>query len=46
VAFSCDFTKHIEMYTRIENIVNKKYDEVLGFRAPGARFFFGAKISF
>ena len=46
VAFTYDYSKHFQFYSRIENILNKKYDEILGFQAPGARFFFGAKLSF
>jgi outer membrane cobalamin receptor len=44
VAFTCDYSKHFQAYTRIENILNKKYDEILGFQAPGARFFFGINL--
>ncbi|MDR4498034.1 MAG: TonB-dependent receptor [Candidatus Scalindua sp.] len=46
VALSCDFSKHIQAYSRIENILDKKFDEILGFRAPGTVFFFGTKLSF
>jgi vitamin B12 transporter len=44
VAFTYDYSKHFQVYSRIENITNQNFDEILGFRAPGARFFFGAKL--
>ncbi|KHE91112.1 MAG: TonB-dependent receptor [Candidatus Scalindua rubra] len=44
-AFTYDYSKHCQLYSRIENITNQKFDEVLGFRSPGTRFFFGVKLS-
>ncbi|MHC4455229.1 MAG: TonB-dependent receptor plug domain-containing protein, partial [Planctomycetota bacterium] len=44
VAFTYDYSKHFQAYSRIENILNEHYDETLGFRSPGARFFFGVKL--
>ncbi|MFQ5686319.1 MAG: TonB-dependent receptor plug domain-containing protein, partial [Candidatus Scalindua sp.] len=44
-AFTYDYSKHLQCYSRIENIFDKKFDEILGFRSPGARFFFGIKLS-
>ncbi len=44
-AFTYDYSKHCQLYSRIENITNQKFDEILGFRAPGARLFFGVKLS-
>lgn len=45
VAFTYDYSKHCQFYSRIENLPDKKFDEILGFRAPGARFFFGMRLS-
>ncbi len=44
VALTYDYSKHFQCYSRIENILNEHFDEILGFRAPGARFFFGVKL--
>lgn len=44
VALTYDYSKHFQVYSRIENIANQKYDEILGFKAPGASFFFGVKL--
>ncbi|MFQ5964517.1 MAG: TonB-dependent receptor domain-containing protein [Candidatus Scalinduaceae bacterium] len=43
--FTYDFSKHLQIYSRSENLLNIQYDEILGFRAAGARFFFGLKLS-
>jgi len=40
-----DYSEHFQLYTRAENVLNIQYDEILGFRAAGARFFFGVKLS-
>ncbi|GJQ58480.1 MAG: TonB-dependent receptor [Candidatus Scalindua sp. AMX11] len=45
VAFTYQHSRHFQLYSRIENIANQKFDEVLGFRAPGARFFLGVKLT-
>ena len=42
---SYDYSEHLQLYTRAENVLNIQYDEILGFRAAGARFFFGIKLS-
>ncbi len=44
VAFTYDHSKHFQFYTRAENILNKSFEETLGFKAPGARFFFGVNL--
>ena len=44
-ALTYDYSEHFQLYTRAENVLNIQYDEILGFRAAGARFFFGVKLS-
>jgi vitamin B12 transporter len=44
-ALSYDYSEHLQLYTRAENVLNIQYDEILGFRSAGARFFFGIKLS-
>jgi vitamin B12 transporter len=36
--------KHVEFYTRIENLNEEDDDEVLGFDSPGAQFFGGMRV--
>jgi outer membrane receptor protein involved in Fe transport len=35
-----------EVYVRINNITDRRYDEALGFRAPRVNFVAGVKIDF
>ncbi len=44
-ALSYDYSEHLQLYTRAENVLNIQYDEILGFRSAGTRFFFGIKLS-
>ena len=44
-ALSYDYSEHLQLYTRAENLLDIQYDEILGFRSAGARFFFGIKLS-
>ena len=44
-ALSYYYSEHLQLYTRAENLLDIQYDEILGFRAAGARFFFGVKLS-
>ena len=44
-ALSYDYSEHLQVYTRAENVLDIQYDEILGFRSAGARFFFGVKLS-
>jgi vitamin B12 transporter len=37
-------TEHLELYGRIENLLDRHYSEVLGFPAPGTLFFIGGKV--
>jgi vitamin B12 transporter len=38
--------KHLEVFGRVENIFNKKYEDVYGYGTAGIGFFGGATISF
>jgi len=40
-----DYSEHLQLYTRAENLLNIQFDEILGFRSPGTRLFFGIKLS-
>ena len=42
---SYDYSELLQFYTRAENVLDIQYDEILGFRSAGARFFFGIKLS-
>jgi len=42
---SYDYSEHLQLYTRAENLLNIQFDEVLGFRSPGTRLFFGIRLS-
>jgi len=37
-------TKNLQIYGRIENLLDRHYSEVLGFPAPGTLFFIGGKV--
>ncbi|HAZ09802.1 MAG: hypothetical protein A2047_05050 [Omnitrophica bacterium GWA2_41_15] len=41
-----DITDNLHFFTRIENLFDKKYQEVRGFAAEGRSFYAGAKASF
>jgi vitamin B12 transporter len=41
-----EVNEHVEVYMRVENLLNARYQEVLGFQAAGAMFFVGGKLSF
>ncbi|ODS32388.1 MAG: iron complex outermembrane recepter protein [Candidatus Scalindua rubra] len=45
VTLTYDYSGHLQFYTRAENLLDIQYDEILGFRSAGARFFFGLKLS-
>jgi vitamin B12 transporter len=45
VALTYDYSKHFQLYARVENMLNENFDEILGFQAPGARFFIGVKLN-
>ena len=44
-ALTYDYSEHLQVYTRAENLLDIQYDEILGFRSAGAIFFFGIKLS-
>ncbi len=37
-------TDHFQLYGRVENLLDEKYHEVLGFQTPGTLFFIGGKV--
>lgn len=43
---SYKFTDKLEGYARIENLFDKKYQEVYGYNTPGRGAFAGLKASF
>lgn len=43
---SWKFNDHIEVFGRVENLLNKKYEEINGFGAERIGFFAGATLSF
>ncbi|MCL2000157.1 MAG: TonB-dependent receptor, partial [Planctomycetes bacterium] len=40
------FNRHMEVFARVENLFNKKYQEVSGYGTEGIGFFAGATLSF
>lgn len=44
-ALTYDYSEHLQLYTRAENLLDIQYDEILGFRSAGAIFFFGINLS-
>ncbi|MBI3319775.1 MAG: TonB-dependent receptor [Candidatus Omnitrophica bacterium] len=43
-SLTCRVTKNLEVYGRIENLLDRHYSEVLGFPTPGTLFFIGGKV--
>ena len=43
-SLSFQATKNLQVYGRIENLLDRHYSEVLGFPAPGTLFFIGGKV--
>jgi vitamin B12 transporter len=41
-----DINKHVQLYTRADNIFNRKYEEVLFFGTPGRSIFGGVRMNF
>ena len=41
-----DLTSHIQVFGRIENLLNKQYQEVWGYGTPGFSLYGGMKVSF
>lgn len=46
VAASYKITEHVEIYGRIENVLNQKYQEVFSFGTPGIAAFGGMRVRF
>ena len=46
LAMSYDVTKQIEVYTRIDNLFNEKYEEILFFGTPVRSVFGGIRVQF
>ena len=46
LATSYDLSKHIQFVGRVENLLDKEYEEVKGYGTPGLSFFGGIKLTF
>jgi vitamin B12 transporter len=46
LAVSYDITKNFQLFGRVENLLDKEYEEAKGFGTPGLSFFGGIKLSF
>ncbi len=46
LAASYDFRENFQLFGRIENLFDKKYQEVYGYATPGASVYAGIKITF
>jgi len=46
LAVSYDITKNFQLFGRVENLLDKEYEEAKGFETPGLSFFGGMKLSF
>lgn len=46
LAMSYDLTKQVEVYTRVENLFNEKYEEILFFGTPVRSVFGGVRVQF
>jgi vitamin B12 transporter len=46
LAASYDLTKNFQIFGRVENLLDKEYEEVKGYGTPGISFFGGIKLSF
>ncbi|PIV21325.1 MAG: TonB-dependent receptor, partial [Deltaproteobacteria bacterium CG03_land_8_20_14_0_80_45_14] len=46
LAVSYDITKNFQLFGRVENLLDKEYEEVKGYGTPGFSFFGGMKLSF
>jgi vitamin B12 transporter len=43
---SYDLTKDFQIFGRIENLFDRKYEEVRGYATPGVSFYGGVKANF
>lgn len=46
LAASYELTKNFQIFGRVENLLDKEYEEVKGYGTPGISFFGGIKLSF
>jgi len=46
IAASYDVTKNIKLLCRVENLLNKKFEEVFGYGTPGFSAYGGVRLSF
>ena len=46
LAVSYDINKNFQLFGRVENLLDKEYEEAKGFGTPGLSFFGGIKLSF
>jgi vitamin B12 transporter len=46
LAASYDISKNFQLFGRVENLLDKEYEEAKGFGTPGLSFFGGMKLSF
>jgi vitamin B12 transporter len=46
VAVSYDLTDNFQLFARINNLLDKQYQEVFGFGTPGISGFGGVELSF
>jgi len=45
VSASYDVTKHVQVYARVDNLFNEKYEEILNFGTPIRSVFGGVRVS-
>jgi len=46
LAASYDISKNFQLFGRVENLLDKEYEEVKGYGTPGLSFFGGMKLNF
>jgi vitamin B12 transporter len=46
IASSYELTRNFRLFARIENLFDKKYEEIPGYAVPGRSFYAGVKASF
>jgi len=46
LAGSYDVTKNLQLFGRIDNLLDREYEEVLGYGTPGIGVYAGVKVSF
>jgi vitamin B12 transporter len=46
LAASYRLTKHFQIFGRVNNLLNRDYEEVVGYGTPGVSAFGGIKMSF